>query len=164
MLCVTGHRPSGLPWGYNENDPRLSALQNRMRETLLRCVSGGVTHCITGMAQGVDTWFAELVLAYCPGVALTAAVPFAGQEKRWPAADQRQYHSILDRCTQVRVLAPWYNPRALLFRNEWMVDHSGQVMAVWDGSSGGTAHTVRYAQSLERVIHYLPPWDEEEVP
>ena len=34
---------------------------------------------------------------------------------------------------------------AILRRNEWMVDHSARVIAVWKGSPSGTKNTVMYA-------------------
>jgi uncharacterized phage-like protein YoqJ len=40
-------------------------------------------------------------------------------------------------------------------RNEWMVDHCDLLIAVWDGSEGGTANCVRYARHHERQIKRL---------
>ena len=31
-------------------------------------------------------------------------------------------------------------------RNEWMVDHSGRVIAVYTGERGGTRNTIAYAK------------------
>ncbi|WP_188052008.1 hypothetical protein [Azospirillum sp. Sh1] len=45
-------------------------------------------------------------------------------------------------------------------RNEWMVDHSDRLLALWDGSQGGTANCVRYARGLGRPIDNL--WSEWE--
>ena len=42
-------------------------------------------------------------------------------------------------------------------RNRYMVEHSGRIIAVFDGQDGGTKRTVEYAmrQGLEVVL--LPP-------
>ena len=46
----------------------------------------------------------------------------------------------------------------MMERNRWMVDRSGILLAVYDGSAGGgTAATVRYAQSKQREIWLLDP-------
>jgi uncharacterized phage-like protein YoqJ len=47
-------------------------------------------------------------------------------------------------------------------RNEWMVDNSNAMIAVWDGSPGGTANTVKYAQAKERPVLVIDPVKREE--
>lgn len=42
-------------------------------------------------------------------------------------------------------------------RNEWMVDNSDLVIAVWDGTKGGTANCVRYAVKQGKEITKLEP-------
>ena len=38
-----------------------------------------------------------------------------------------------------------------------MVDHSDCVIAVWDGSRGGTGNCVEYARKQEKHILYITP-------
>ena len=62
--CFTGHRPGGLPFEYNEQDPRCIALKNRLRFSITRLITEmGVDKFITGMAMGVDIFAADEVLA-----------------------------------------------------------------------------------------------------
>jgi uncharacterized phage-like protein YoqJ len=42
-------------------------------------------------------------------------------------------------------------------RNEWMVDHAQMVIAVWDGSSGGTANCVKYALKQGKRVWQINP-------
>ena len=42
-------------------------------------------------------------------------------------------------------------------RNRYMVDNSDIVIAVWDGTPGGTENTVRYAEKLGRKILSFEP-------
>jgi uncharacterized phage-like protein YoqJ len=45
-------------------------------------------------------------------------------------------------------------------RNEWMVDSSDGVVALWNGTAGGTANCVRYAEKVGRPIDNLwPTWE-----
>jgi predicted Rossmann fold nucleotide-binding protein DprA/Smf involved in DNA uptake len=46
---------------------------------------------------------------------------------------------------------------AMLRRNRWMVDHCDAVIAVWGGSPGGTAQSVRYARDLGRPVYLFNP-------
>jgi len=41
--------------------------------------------------------------------------------------------------------------------NEWMVDNSDAVIAVWDGTPGATANTVDYARKLGRSVLVIDP-------
>ena len=59
--AFTGHRPKGL--GYPELDERCAALKEKLRALIIRMIEEeGVTHFISGMAQGVDMYAAEIVL------------------------------------------------------------------------------------------------------
>ena len=61
-MCIRdSHRPKGL--GYPESDGRCDALKRLLRLTIRRLIQEqGVTHFISGMAQGVDMYAAEIVL------------------------------------------------------------------------------------------------------
>ena len=50
-----------------------------------------------------------------------------------------------------------YGRGAPLKRNEKMVDICDAVLAVWDGKSRGTAHTVRYAKAQGKQVTVLIP-------
>lgn len=81
----------------------------------------------SGMALGFDLAAAEAVLALrgeLPGLRLCCAVPFPGQADRFPEADRLRYMRILDRADEVATLAPRYEPRCYLRRDEFMVERS----------------------------------------
>lgn len=50
-----------------------------------------------------------------------------------------------------------YYPAKMQKRNEYMVDNSDIVIAVWDGTKGGTYNCVKYAQKLEKKIIQINP-------
>ena len=89
----------------------------------------------SGMALGFDLAAAEAVLALrgeLPGLRLCCAVPFPGQADRFPEADRLRYMRILDRADEVATLAPRYEPRCYLRRDElWW---SGRPPS-WHGST-----------------------------
>ena len=97
-----------------------------------------------------------------PDVTIEAAVPFAGQADRWPAADQARRLALLDQCDLETVVQHTYTPGCMGRRNRYMVDRSSLLLAVYDGTPrGGTMNTLAYAmrQGVQTVI--LPV--EEEV-
>ena len=83
--AFTGHRPKGL--GYPESDERCAALKEKLRSLIIRMIEEkGVTHFISGMAQGVDMYAAEIVLElkkHYPQITLECAIPYERQAVRW---------------------------------------------------------------------------------
>lgn len=144
---VTGHRPPKLG-GYQTPNPIEQWVRSSLRTILERLKTRHEDlHAVTGMALGVDTIFAEVCLEL--GIPFTAAVPFQGQESRWPGESQDKYRMLLKQAAKVIVVdeIPAYHSDhfagKMACRNKWMVDHSEMTIAVWDGSDGGTANAVR---------------------
>ncbi len=157
LTCAfTGHRAEKLPWGYNENDPRCRRLKRTLYDTLEAVYESGFHRFICGMAEGCDLYFCEAVLALREDhadVTLEAAVPFAGQAEHWGAALRQRYESLLARCDTVTVLQERYSPGCMMKRNRYMVDRADLIIACYDGKSGGTLNTLRYA--IERDIQIV---------
>ena len=111
---------------------------------------------ISGLALGWDTAWA--IAAIRCGVSFTAAVPFKGQELRWPDAAQRRYRELLVAAEDVAVVSKGgYSSAAMHIRNRWMVDRCDAVVALWDGSGGGTGSCIVYANSIGRQVFNLWP-------
>ena len=163
--CFTGHRPQKLPWGYNELDPRCIAFKAKLAAVIKAVYESGIKHFICGMALGCDMYCAEAVIELRKSfddITLEAAVPFAGQSERWGAAQRQRYESLLARCDAVTVLQEYYSPGCMMKRNRYMVDHADLVIACYDGQSGGTLNTLRYAIERGIQIVHLPLENEQE--
>lgn len=109
---------------------------------------------ISGMAIGFDTYLAREALKQ--GIPLVAAVPFKGQEDKWPEHVRGDYRKLLNRAERVHIVCARYERGAYQQRNEWMVNNCDLLLAAWNGKPGGTANCVRYAQQVERRIELLP--------
>lgn len=151
IIAFTGHRPEKLG-GYGP-----SAVQDDVRRRIRNALADlRPSHAISGMALGVDQWAAEECDA--AGIPWTAAIPFKGQESQWPAASQRRYRDLLGWATRIHVVSPGgYTREKMQDRNRWMVDNCDLLIAVWDGSDGGTANCYRYAKSIGRRIARINP-------
>lgn len=143
IVAVTGHRP-GKIGEYDYYHSKREWIRNRMREELLDLRP---TKTISGMALGVDQDFAQVSLELT--IPFLAALPFIGQESRWPKSSQDYYWWLIERADDVVVVSPGeYSAHKMQVRNEFMVDHCDILLAVWDGSDGGTGNCVKYAQRL----------------
>ena len=157
--AFTGHRPGKLPWGEDESDLRCIALKAKLRAAVESAIHEGMEHFICGMAEGCDLYFCEAVLALRedhPDITLEAAVPFAGQAEHWGAAQRQRYEALLARCDTITVLQEHYSPGCMMKRNRYMVDHADLIIACYDGKSGGTLNTLRYAIERDIQIAHLP--------
>lgn len=157
IVGVTGHRPHKFAFrdwsGYDATNPLCVRIQDTLRSTLVEL---DATRGISGMAIGVDQWFVEACIAL--GIPFTAAVPFLGQDDRWPAPARNRYQTLLAKAERVvYVCNPGYARWKMQARNEWVVDHCNQLVAVWDGSPGGTANTVLYANNVQRTLRRIDP-------
>ena len=112
----------------------------------------------SGMALGFDLAAAEAVLALRAergGVTLEAAVPCLDQDRFWPERAQARYRYLLSRCDTRTVLEHSYSPGCMERRNRYMVDRSSVLVAVYNGGSGGTLNTIRYARSRGLTVLQL---------
>ena len=141
-LCFTGHRPEKL---HSDETAVCTVLSNAIDAA----ISDGYRTFITGMARGVDIWAAEIVLArraQNQDIRLICALPHPDFEKRWSTAWQARYNAILQQADLVKIICPEFSMESYQIRNEWMVNHSARVIAIYNGTSGGTAKTVAYAE------------------
>lgn len=155
--CFTGHRPPKI------NETNIDYIRNMLADTVGGLIDGGYTHFISGMAQGVDMLAAEIVLKFKeenPDISLECAVPCKGQENRWSLYEKKRYKAILSAADKVTVLSDRYTPWCMQQRNIYMVDNSDTVIAVFDGSTGGTFNTVKYAERCNKPVNVIDPGDE----
>jgi uncharacterized phage-like protein YoqJ len=160
IVAVTGHRPDKLGTkcfsGYAPENPLRAWVKTRLREQLLQRRPFRPLYGITGMALGVDQDFAEVCIEL--DIPFIAAVPFIGQERQWPTQSRERYRELLAQaCDVVIVCTGGYERWKMLARNQWMVDHCNTLFAVFDGTPGGTASTVLYADSIQREVLRIDP-------
>lgn len=158
--CFTGHRERKLPWRGAEDDPRCLALKRCIFDAAEALyMNQGVTGFLCGMASGADLYFCEAVLALRaehPEITLEAAIPCEGQAARWPEAQRRRYDRLVAECDFRTVISRDYTPDCMMRRNRYMVDESDYLIAVYNGSPGGTQATMLYALRQGKEIIQLP--------
>ena len=150
--CFTGHRPERL--GMPESDVIFG-----LKEEIRTAIADGFQTFISGMARGVDLWAAEIVLALRDegaAVRLICASPYRGFENRWSREWQERYRRVMEQADLVRFICPGYSRDCFQRRNEWMVNHSVRVIAVYNGQPSGTRNTIEYARRCRVPVILLP--------
>ena len=149
-VCFTGHRPQKLTRHERQVIKDLEA-------AIKKAIADGHNVFISGMAPGVDIWAAEIVLQLRDkgaDIKLICAIPFEGFEKRWPEWEGR-YNAIMEKADLVRFICKGNVRGSHQIRNEWMVDHSARVIAVFSGEKSGTKNTIDYANREGVEIEYI---------
>lgn len=156
-ISVTGHRPNKM-YGYNLKDTRWIELKNKFKEILKQ---NNCTEAISGMALGVDTVFALAVLELKNEdypIKLHCAIPCKNHSCKWIKESIDLYNKILSKADIVKLVSDEeYKPWLMQKRNKYMVNLADKVIAVWDGTNGGTGNCVKYANKVKKdVIRILP--------
>ncbi len=150
-VCFTGHRPEKL----NRREDEIKAdLEKEIRQT----IADGWNVFLSGMARGVDIWAAQIVLKLRDEgerVQLVCASPYDGVEKGWKSEWREAYQRILARADRVEYICERYQRGCFQRRNEWMVNASSMVIAVFNGEKGGTKNTVDYAVGRNISVVYI---------
>jgi len=142
VVAGTGHRPQKLQSTWSQYEsltlPRLTTLAKNalMQERPVIVISG--------MALGWDTAIALAAIEL--EIPLVAAVPCLNHSFKWSQSQQDQWQYICDKAIAVHCPDVPYSAAAMQIRNEWMCDRANRMLALWDGSRGGTANCVKYAK------------------
>lgn len=161
-LSGTGHRPDKLG-GYHKLEQSGRVVVPYLTRYLINCHSEMATHpydrivVISGMAQGWDTWLMEAAIA--SGVCYTvAACPCPSQDRKWPPPAREKYQILCGLADKYVEVWHEYDYDCMQLRNEYMVDESDLVLAMWNGTKGGTGNCIDYCHEVG--MDYLNFWSE----
>ena len=140
--CFTGHRPDKMEFGEKEIKPLLE-------KAIDDAIAEGYVTFITGMAMGTDIWAAEIVLERKKknnDLHLICALPHPNFEIRRSITEKMRFNKIIKNADLVKEINNHYFTGCYQARNEWRVDRSHLVIAVFNRQKSGTKNTVDYAK------------------
>ncbi|EHA30621.1 SLOG family protein [Bacillus subtilis] len=160
-VCFTGHRPNKLG-GYDMKNPTMLKLKDKLLEVIEELIiKEEKSRFITGGALGTDQaacWCVHILKKKFPHIKNIIATPFKEQDKVW-SADQKMWYKrmldVADEIVNVEELDKYkvsedkpgeFSPAKMQKRNEYMIDHSEAIVAVYDGTKSGTRNCLNYAK------------------
>ena len=148
IVCGTGHRPDKRG-GYGPDVAgKLIALARSWLEPF---VDIGVDKVISGGALGWDQALADAALWL--NIPVELYLPFPGFEDRWPTESKLHLYSQMPQVLGVHyICGPGYAGWKMQERNKAMVDDADKVLALWNGSTGGTGNCIAYANKAGKPI------------
>ena len=154
--CFTGYRPNKFPFDFKESNPEYAAFEGALLEAIFSLPKENCFTFYTGMAMGFDILAAEMVLLLkekgdC-AISLICVLPFKNQTSGWDEHWKTRYENVLKNADEVILLSEEYYKGCYFKRNHFMVDNSDLVLTYFDGASGGTAATLKYAAGKNKKI------------
>lgn len=158
--AFTGYRPQKMPFGYDESDPRCVEFKAHLKQTIEALIGEGYAHFLSGGAQGMDQFAAEIVVELkekYPWIVLEMVSPFDGQASKWPASSRLRLAYLYDEADIVTPVSHEYTKNCMFLRNRYLVDHADLLLAAYDGQPGGTAMTCGYAEEMGVPVRRIMP-------
>lgn len=155
-IAVTAHRPNKLNNEYS-GGPLSTWISYQMEAIVNNYSSTSIPDFISGMALGGDTIWAWLAIKL--GAILIAAIPCKNQDAKWLQPSKDIYNRILSykKCTKACNPERPYDKNCMQDRNIWMVNNCDLLIAVWNGTEGGTYNCLKYAISKKKEIIIIDP-------
>ena len=163
----TGYRPDKFDFRFCEASPEYRDFENKLVEAVFEVSDEGYTDFFCGMAHGFDIVAGEaveLLKKARPGKArLIAVIPFEKQANAWTEEWKKRYSDLLSLADRVVYISREYSKDCYHRRNRYMVDNSDTVITFFDGKSGGTAATLRYAKTKQKRIINIAEIEDEQI-
>ena len=160
-ICFTGHRPNSLPWRNNEKSLKFLLFKAKIKWVILKQIKNNYNYFITGMALGSDIICAEIILDLKQkyNLFLECAIPCKDQTNKWKIEDKIRYENILKNADKITFVADKnYFKGCMKKRNEYMVNNSNLILAIFNGKkSGGTYQTINYALKTNKKVIIIKP-------
>lgn len=163
--AITGHRPQRFKFKYNEQYKLCIKIKNALRTEIENLYTQGVHTFWVGGSMGVDTWAAEIIIELkkqkeYENLRLCVALPFPDFKDHFDPKQQTRLRNILNACDKQITVAGSESEKSYRRRNEYMIDRSGSVLAVYDNdrtSRSETQMTVKQARKKGLVIILIHP-------
>jgi len=154
IIGFTGHRKLG---GYKIPNPTYNYVEKQIKKVLVQNFPKGVDKIVSGMAIGADTLAVKIAIEL--GIPFIAAIPFAGQESKWPKFVQEEYRALLKQADNIVIVSEGgYSPEKMQIRNEWIVNHSDAMIAIFNEvPKGGTYNCICYAEEMKKPTYKINP-------
>ena len=157
--CFTGHRPKYLPWKYNESGDDFNNFKEKLKSEIINAINDGYTNFISGMAMGLDLISAELVIelkSQYPNIRLECALPCTNQTFRWQKFYKDRYNEVLTKADKITFITNLpYKNGCMELRNQYMIDNSSRLIALFLNIPGGTFNTIKLALKKNLDIKFI---------
>lgn len=163
--AIVGHRPTRFRFKYKENNTGCKRLKKRLHDQFIALYDQGVRRFMVGGSLGVDMWSGEILLKLkeqpeYSDIELVIILPHPGHDTRWDERSKARMGFLLNHCSEHRTVGTQATAESYYKRNQYMVDHSDCLLAVYDNDRtvrSGTGQTVQYAEKQGKPMVLIHP-------
>ena len=150
-MALTGHRPERLGYSKNLTSQEWYEIAKWLKDKIIEL---GVTDAYCGMADGCDMVYALAVYLAKDEYPVTLHCILPCKEYQ---SSHSLYKFIKEQADEWIELSEEFYKGCDNVRDQYMIDHSDKLFAIWDGNkSGGVWSTIRKAQKKGIDIIYYP--------
>lgn len=161
--AFTGHRPQGMPFGFDEHDPKCAYLIDQIMAIMTNMIiNDNVGRFLSGMAIGTDLIAAETTLRLkdvYSWIELECVIPCLNQSSKWAEKFRKRYDDVIRSCARTTLISTEFTKTCMYERNRYLVENCDILLAVWNGKPSGTGKTVDYAVRKGKSICVINPDD-----
>lgn len=153
ILAGTGHRPDKIIYkGQNAYNSKVFNILSDFIEEHLKVLNP--TLVITGMALGFDQALAMACIN--SNIKFHAYIPCPNQDLKWTKDSKILYKNLLEKAEKQVIISKEYTVNCMQKRNEHMVDATDKILALFNGSKGGTYNCIQYTN--KPLINLWESW------
>ena len=151
-MALTGHRPPRLNMPEDLEHVKWKPMSDWLKEKLIEL---NVTDAYCGMATGCDCLYALAVIDLKKqgyNINLHCIVPCENYQRKY------KYNKVIrDNANEWHVISKKYTKTCESERDQYMVDHSDAIFAIFDSiEAGGVYNTINKAKKKGIDIIYYP--------
>jgi len=152
--CFSGYRPKK----FNYADPAmLENISVKLAASIFLMIDKGYNTFLFGGAPGFDILAARAVnyaKAVKKDIHLVCVLPYSDFHLSNEFDDfwRRQYLKIIPLYYNIITQNEQYHRSCYMDRNKYMIDHSSQLICLFNGTKGGTYNTIEYAKSKDVAV------------
>jgi uncharacterized phage-like protein YoqJ len=122
-------------------------------------IDGGFRRFYIGMSDGIDLWAGQILLelksCQYPDIEIVAVQPYRNHGRKFSLEDRLLYNELLNNASSVVCLSDKSSKWCYLYRDEYMVKNSTNLLAFASDLNSGTGYTIKYAKSLNRFVELV---------
>lgn len=107
--AFTGHRPQGMPFGFDEHDPKCAYLIDQIMAIMTNMIiNDNVGRFLSGMAIGTDLIAAETTLRLkdvYSWIELECVIPCLNQSSKWAEKFRKRYDDVIRSCARTTLIS-----------------------------------------------------------
>jgi len=155
--CFSGYRPKK----FNYADPViLENISIKLAIAIFALVDKGYSTFLFGGAPGFDILAARAVnyaKTVKKDIRLVCVLPCDDFHLSNEFDDfwRKQYLKVTPLCDSIITLTEQYHRNCYMDRNKYMINHSSQLICLFNGTKGGTYNTIEYAKSNNIAVTNL---------